>query len=50
MVVETQISFSDEDENEPKPQSTDKSPDKQMINISIIHNLNEWLKPVFEEI
>jgi hypothetical protein len=50
VVVEVQISSSDEDENEPKPQSTDKSSDKKMINISIMHNLNEWLKSVFEEI
>ena len=50
MVVEAQISSSDEDENEPKSQSADMLSDKQMINICIIHNLNEWLKPIFEEI
>ena len=50
MVVEAQISSSDEDENEPKSQSADMLSDKHMINICIIRNLNEWLKPIFKEI
>ncbi len=53
VIIHTEISSSDEDENEhdePKLQSINKSANNQIKDIYIIHDLAQWLKPTFEEI
>ncbi|CAF2018514.1 unnamed protein product [Rotaria magnacalcarata] len=53
VIIHTEILSSDKDENEhdePKLQSVNKSANDQIQDIYIIHDLAQWLKPTFEEI
>ncbi len=53
ITIDIEILSNDEDENEhdeSKLQSINKSSDKQLRNICIIDDLSQWLKPTFEEI